>query len=87
MSSKLSKKEQFCLEFLAGRSSASWDICVSARDAGLNKARCRYEWADAPLRSLRARGFAKRNGERDQFGRSVHEVTDKGLVFLATGEV
>lgn len=77
----LSPKEQFCLLFLKGRPSSTWEVCRSARERGLNKARCSFEWADAPFRKLRALGLIARTGDRKSH-RSVHAITPAGKAVL-----
>ena len=55
---RLSPKQAFCLKYLANVPNATaYDVARAAKEAGINKTRYGDEWAHAPLRELRKRGF------------------------------
>jgi len=78
----MTRKEKYCLFRLLEAPQCSWDISEAAIRDGENTTQCRWEWADAPLRSLRAAGLARRTGAKSRGGRAIHEITDAGRVAL-----
>jgi hypothetical protein len=76
---KLTPKEQYCLEYLKRHGpTPNVQICKAAHADGVNTSRQRFEWADAPLRSLRKKGLAYRSVEKADGGYSSHGLTDAG---------
>lgn len=74
----MTPKQIFCLKHLSKGDSTTFEASRSAQGAGINKARCELEWADAPFRELRKMGYAKRTGKLGTFGRSIHTITADG---------
>jgi DNA-binding MarR family transcriptional regulator len=79
---RLTDKERFCLRVLANGPASTFRASDIAEDEGINRASCRYEWADAPFRSLRAKGLAVKTGRFDRLKRAIHEITDAGRAAL-----
>ena len=79
---KLTEKQNFCLRELACGPTSTWWVCKLAIGEGVNKTICQYEWADAPFRQLRQKGFIKLTGRSDDMGRRIHEITDEGRKVL-----
>lgn len=74
---QLSAKQQYCLDSLVQHGpSSSWHICARALVDGTNKTRCRYEWADAPIRELRAKGLIEKTGAQCFMDRPIYRAAE-----------
>lgn len=80
----LTAKRLFCLQaFSDDRPRSTLDVAKKAISEGINKTRCRYEWADAPMRDLRNAGLLAYAEGRDSWGRRYHRLTKEGEAALA----
>lgn len=80
----LSPARTFCLEQVAKGPRCTWPVCSAAAAVNLMKTwRKSYEWADKHFAYLRKAGLIERTGEKSEYGRSVHQITDAGKAKLA----
>lgn len=81
---KLSPKMRFCLmAFSGGTELTTFDVARKAEQEGINRTSCRFEWADAPMRALRAAGLLEYAAGTDGLGRRFHRLTDRGRMAVA----